>query len=199
MELTQAALAAELSVGEVAAESAQHRLQRVFSGCADGLYRFILVRVGLNRHAADDLIQQACYEAARKRSVPEADADCEAWLFGIARNRIRKHWRSLRRKGVQLASENEGVARELLAAMERGPLPAELLGREEAVTQLMLAVTALPSVDQQVLFAYYFDGRSHQEIAEHSGTSAKSVEMRLYRVRARLRGMLGAPQGEIEP
>jgi RNA polymerase sigma-70 factor (ECF subfamily) len=191
VELTQAAVAADVVVVEGATEEPRRRLQRVFAACADGLYRFILARVASDGHTADDVIQQVCCEAARKRHIPPDDAECEAWLFGIARNRIRRHWRTLRRKGLRLASENETIAKELLSAMQRGPLPAELLGRQETVVQLMLAVTALPAADQEVLFAFYFDGRSQQAIAESLGASVKSVEMRLYRTRTRLRAMLG--------
>lgn len=196
MELTAAAAAAEITETELndtrspARDDPRPRLAGAFDRCADGLFRFILVRVGMNRHAAEDLIQQVCCEAARKGGVPDGDDACEAWLFGIARNRVRKYWRWRRRRNMALASESDAVSRELLAAMERGPLPGELLSRQEAATRMMLAITELPAADQQLLFAFYFDGRSSQEIAEINQTTAKGIESRLYRVRAKLRSLL---------
>jgi len=194
VELTGAAAAARIVIESERCEPSHQRLQRVFGQSADGLYRYIVVRVGGDRHAADDLIQQVCYEAARKRAVPLDDAQCEAWLFGIARNRIRKHWRRLRRRGVQLVGEDATVAGELVAAMEKGPLPPEVLSKRESIAQLMLAITALPAADQQILFAFYFDGRPQQAIAAERGLTAKSVETRLYRVRSRLRAILSENQ-----
>lgn len=202
MELTSAANAAEISgtsidIDAPAAittperEMNRDRLALVFERCADGLFRYLLLRVGMNAHAAEDLIQQVCYEAARKQRMPEGDDACEAWLFGIARNRIRKYWRWHWRKDGRRECDRGAVARELLAGLERGPLPGELLSRKESSEQLMLAVTELPAADQQLLFAFYFDGRSSQEIAVQIGTTAKSVESRLYRIRCKLRALLG--------
>lgn len=202
MELTGAANAAEIrgtsiDIDAPAAKSMSERetnrdrLALVFERCADGLFRYLLVRAGMDVHAAEDLIQQVCYEAARKRRIPAGEDDCEAWLFGIARNRVRKYWRWHWRKGRRREGDRAAVVRELLAALEFGPLPGELLSRKESSEQLMLAVTELPAADQQVLFAFYFDERSSQEIAVQIGATAKSVESRLYRIRGKLRALLG--------
>ncbi len=198
MELTRAAVAAPIYAEQRTPENPLARLQRAFESCGDGLYRYILVRVGGDRHAADDLVQQVCYEAARKRSIPESVAECEAWMFGIARNRIRKHWRRLSRKGVRLECEDGAIAAEILAAMQQGPLPSDARSRRETAAQLMLAITALPAADQQLVFAYYFDGRSHAEIAAERELTPKSIETRLYRIRARLRSMLGDKKSEVD-
>lgn len=201
MDLTITASAAEMAPTdpasmEVSGEArASAHLARTFNRCGDGLFRFILLRVGMDQHAAEDLIQQVCCEAARKpKCLPLDDDRCEAWLFGIARNRVRKHWRWRRRKGIALASQSDALATELLSAMQRGPLPAELLSRTESSTRLMLAITELPAADQQLLLAFYFDGRSLSEIAQSNQTTAKGVESRLYRIRAKLRHLLGGIQ-----
>ena len=43
------------------------RLPEAFSGIADGLYRWILLRVGRHRHVAGDILQKKCHEACRSR------------------------------------------------------------------------------------------------------------------------------------
>lgn len=175
------------------ADDRRNRLQDAFSSCCDGLYRFILVRVGGQRDAADDLLQQTCFVAAGKSRLPDGD-ECEAWLFGIARNLVRKHWRTqkVRGKTLPLLDAEPGAA--LLDAMESGPLPAEVLESDEAATRLLAAVTALSADDQRLVFAFYFQGRPHTDIAEETGASAKGVETRLYRIRRRLRALLCEPQ-----
>lgn len=52
------------------ARNRREALEQVFERGRDALYRFILVRTGMNRDASDDLLQQTCYEAARHPSPP---------------------------------------------------------------------------------------------------------------------------------
>lgn len=171
-------------------EASPDRLRRVFSARCDAIYAFIVVRVGGDRDAADDLLQQTCYEAARKRRVPEPDDACEAWLFGIARNLVRRHWRTQKRRGILLPLGDHETGRNVAEKMQAGALSAESINDSKLVTQLMLAITSLPASDQQLIFAFYFDGRSQQQIAEQQDTTAKSIEARLYRLRSRLRDKL---------
>ncbi len=170
------------------------RLRRVFDACCDGLYRYILVRVGGDRHAADDLLQQTCCTAVAHRARPEDGEACEAWLVGIARNLVRKHWRDRKRTNGQVPVESAGVSRWLADDMDRYPLPAEVLARKEVSDLLLLAVTALPAADQELVFAFYFEERSRSAIAEATGTTVKGIEARLYRVRNRLRDLLKDPE-----
>ncbi len=162
----------------------------IIAQCCDGLRRFILVRVGGDSHVADDLLQQTCCIAAGRSSMPRQADECEAWLRGVARNLIRRRWRELKRMGRHIPIADGTLGRQLAEDMESRPLPPEVLLREESSTQLMLAVTSLPSADQQIIFAFYFEGRSQADIADDLNVTAKSVEARLYRVRGRLRTIL---------
>ena len=172
------------------ASTARGGVWRVFNGACDGLYRFILVRVGGDCSVADDLLQQMCCVAAGHRRPPSEPEACEAWLRGIARNLIRKHWRDARRHGRHLPIEDAAISSRLAEDLDERPLPSEVLARQELKEQLLLAVTALPSADQGLIFAFYFEGRSQAEIAAESSVSVKSVEARLYRARTRLRETL---------
>jgi len=171
-------------------------LPELFRASADGLYRFILVRVGNDRHAADDLLQQTCHVAVRRRQAIPTNGAAEAWLFGIARNLVRRHWRSRRWWRLGRADHEADTARRLLQAMDAGPLPEELLTAQETSRALLLAVTELPTDDQQLVFSYYFDGRSQVDLAAESGVTPKAVEMRLYRIRSRLRTILEGQEGK---
>jgi RNA polymerase sigma-70 factor (ECF subfamily) len=190
VEVANPAVSAEALMASPKDCDKQDRLRRVFRHCGDGLYRFILVRVGGDRNVADDLLQQTCHEAARHRRMPDDDTECEAWLHGIARNLIRRHWRQNGRSGNHVTVEDARLSQQLVEDMESHPLPPDAVARKELGHQLLLAVTALPASDQHLVFAFYFEGRSQAEIASELGVTVKSIETRLYRTRQRLRTIL---------
>lgn len=181
---------AETAESVRAASASRGCVWRVFHDACDGLYRFILVRVGGDHSAADDLLQQMCCVAAGHRRPPGEPEACEAWLRGIARNLIRKHWREMRRHGRHLPIEDAALSSRLAEDLTERPLPPEVLARRESKEQLLLAVTSMPAADQSLIFAFYFEGRSQADIAKASGVSVKSLEARLYRARGRLRTAL---------
>lgn len=170
-------------------EPRSERLRRVFERTCDGLYRFILIRAGNDRHAADELLQETCEIAAGHRRFPWDEDACEAWLRGIARNLLKKHWRQAAKRRA-LPLHGARTSRELAEALESGPLPSEALTHDETVSQLMRAITALPAAEQRLIFEFYFDERPTVQIAGDLGVSVKSVESRLYRIRSRLRAEL---------
>jgi len=169
-------------------------LREVFDRSAGALYRFVLVRVGGNRDVADDLLQQTCCEAARHPRPPDGRDACEAWLRGIARNLVRRHWRNHKREADVIPLEDAALANRLADDLESRPLPPDVLIQQESVTQLLLALTSLSAADQSLIVDYYFEQRPQAVIARELGVSEKSVESRLYRVRGRLRTALRNPE-----
>jgi len=187
VEIAIAAAKSERTRADVDACDGRDVVLRVFRGAVDSLYRFILLRVGRDRDAADDLLQQTCCEAARNARPPGDEGECEAWLRGIARNLVRQHWRRAARQGCLVPLEEAVSARQLADDLESRPLPQDVLIKDESLEQLLLAVTSLAAADQSLIFAYYFDGRSQAQLAGELGVTEKSIESRLYRARGRLR------------
>lgn len=157
----------------------------------DALYRFILVRVGCDEAAAEDLLQQTAETALRAdEGTLGAVESPEGWLRGVARNLVRRHWRdAAQRNGHARPAPDAG--RRALAALESG-CPADALALAELRVALLWAVASLPAADQWLLYAVYRHGRPHDDIAGELGCSPKAVEMRLYRTRSRLREALAA-------
>ena len=78
--------------GTVVAKPAMD-VDRVFDRCARAFCRYFAVRTGDNQHTVDDLMQQLWLQARRKAySVRQPNA--EAWLWRVAQNLLRAHWRS---------------------------------------------------------------------------------------------------------
>jgi RNA polymerase sigma-70 factor (ECF subfamily) len=71
-----------------------------------------------------------------------------------------------------------------------GPLPVERLVATETIARLTSAVATLSEADRHLIFACYFDGRSHADLAKELGVSPKTIETRLYRARRHLRAAL---------
>jgi RNA polymerase sigma-70 factor (ECF subfamily) len=122
--------------------------------------------------------------------MPTDDTECEPWLYGIARNLVRKHWRQNGRNGRVVPLEDADVAGRLAQNMESRPLPPDAAAQAESAQQLLLAVTALPASEQKLVFAFYFEGRPQSDIASDLGVTPKTIETRLYRARQRLRASL---------
>lgn len=164
-------------------------LEAAFDRCGTALFRFVCVRVGGDRHLADDLMQQLWVQASRsERFVPEHEL--EFWLRAIARNLVRSHWRRHARAPAHLPLADPALGGDLAQRLVAEELPVEALARREASDQLLLALTELPAADQELIVAYYFHERSQAELADELGLSERAIEGRLYRARQALREKL---------
>jgi len=178
-----------LSVPVSAPAETRARVEVVFDRCSAALYRYFAVRVGGDAHLADDLMQQLWLNATRtERPVPEDQM--EFWLRGIAANLIRAHWRRQKRRPAMIPLADPHLAAELADRLVTEELPPEILERKEARDQLLLAITELPSREQELIVGHYFDGASFAELARRTGSSERAIEGRLYRARQALREKL---------
>ena len=161
----------------------------------DALYRFIYFRIGADSAAAEDVLQETARIALAHDAAPDGADDQEGWLRGIARNLIRRHWRTARRSVESIDAVNGGNSHPQVADVHR---PDAAAIQRETMDRLMFAVSALPSEDQRILYAFYKHGRTRAQIAESLGVTEKSVQSRLYRLRTRLRERLESPEGIME-
>ena len=148
------------------------------------VYRFIARRVGTG--LAEDLAAEAFATAYRRRASYDPDrGSLRSWLFGIATNIVREHWRDEQRLlelDARLASAGPGsfdedadsrVVATALAPRIAGALAA--LGREQ----------------RDVLLLHAWADLSHEEISAALGIANGTARSRLSRARAALRAQLG--------
>jgi len=158
---------------------------------AQGLYRYLAVRLDGDDSLAEDLMQELCLQAARSAPPQSANRQrVDGWVFGIARNVLRRHWRTAARRRRNLPMVNTDHAAQLAERLDKVPLPEELIERREVQQQVMLALTSLPAADQDILLRCYFDNQTQAQIAEALGTSPRAIEGRMYRARQALRQRL---------
>ena len=135
---------------------------------------------------ADDLVQEAYLRFLRSDFEGEDDNHRKNYLYRIATNLMRDHFRRKR-------PETDEVP-------ERDSAP----GHDVAIhlrSDVGSAMAELSPRDRQMLWLAYVEGASHREIAKALGLRAASIRSMLFRARQRLAEQLKArglrPQEEM--
>lgn len=139
---------------------------------------------------AEDLVSEVWIAAFRARSTYDpAFAVARPWLFGIARNVLRRHWRT--RPDEEL--EADMTSRPLRS----DPWPAvdERLHGADALRE---ALAGLRPAEREVLLLVVWEELTVAEAARTVGIPAGTARYHLHRARMKLRGALG-DQPEAEP
>jgi RNA polymerase sigma factor (sigma-70 family) len=141
----------------------------------------VLARQLRSPQAAQDLVQQTFLQLHRARFDFRPDAKLRPWLFTIALNLKREHFRRVQR---------------------RPETPLELDGRsdpsvdppsfEQADTDktVRLALERLPPDHREVIVLHWFEGLSFAEVSELVGASVSAVKVRAHRGYVALRTLL---------
>jgi RNA polymerase sigma-70 factor (ECF subfamily) len=143
--------------------------------------------------AVDDVLQEVAVAVLRQPHRPDRPEKVAPWLYRIAVRKVINYRRHLgrRRKLLDGFTAEYGEA----AGLEKST-PGEWLFRQESDQQLGRAMRRLPEGDRQILMLKYTEGWGYRELAEHLGTTVKTVEYRLLRARQALRDELSKDDGQ---
>jgi RNA polymerase sigma-70 factor (ECF subfamily) len=143
-----------------------------------------LARTTGDARLADDLLQETYYRFLRSRATLESDDHRRNYLFRIATNLARDHWRRPR------------AERRLLEAADAERLSVDAHSADRAVRRLDLAkaMGRMKPRERSLLWLAYAQGFSHEEIAEVLGLKKASLKALLFRARQKLIGLLGTPR-----
>lgn len=147
------------------------------------LHRYLARRLGAS--AADDLAAETFAVAFRSWDRLDRARPVRPWLYGIAANLVRHHWRKERR--MLRAYARTGVDPVLAdddSAVER--VDAEARQRE-----LADALAQLRPDEREILLLHAWADLADSEIAAALGLPVGTVKSRLSRTRERLRNQLG--------
>jgi RNA polymerase sigma factor (sigma-70 family) len=146
------------------------------------LHRYLARRLGAS--VADDLAAETFAVAFRSWDRLDPERPVRPWLYGIAANVVRHHWRKERRMlrayartGVDpvLAEEDEAIER----------VEADVRRRE-----LANALALLRPDEREILLLHAWADLTDSEIAAALGLPLGTVKSRLSRTRERLRNQL---------
>jgi RNA polymerase sigma-70 factor (ECF subfamily) len=147
------------------------------------IHRFLSRRVG--SALADDLAAETFAVGYRARTSFDPDrGSVRAWLFGIATNLLRSHWRDeqhLLALEARLISEPERLA----------PAASEVVLSSLVAPRLAAALGMLTGDQRDVLLLHAWTELSNEEIASALDVPAGTIRSRLSRARAELRAALG--------
>lgn len=168
-----------------------------FEAYFDRVYGYIrgLVR---SETLAEDLTQDVFLQIHRNLESYDPTRPLRPWVFTIAVNRVRDHWRSrAHHQGLKDTSLDveDGLALSLEARDSAPDLPLERLEDAEGVRA---AVAGLPPTLREVLVLRVFEEQPFEQIAEVLGSNTVAVRKRYSRALAELRQRLGAgaPEGQ---
>lgn len=137
---------------------------------------------------ADDLVQEAYYRLLRSDFVPESDAHAKNYLYRIATNLMRDHFRGAgrRRATGEVAAESGSES-----SPAREPVAADTPDRRVRMRRdLRRFLDRLSPKDRRLLWLAHVEGASHREIAEVLEVQESSVRVLVFRARRRLAAML---------
>jgi len=149
-----------------------------------------------SRETAEDLAQDVFYAALRGAGGFAGRASPAAWLFGIARNRLRRHYRAGRYK-ARLTGRLLDAVRHGRPTEEAGP--EERAVRNELQQQLLDAIRRLEDREREVVLLRVFGELPFREIGELLGISENHARVIFHRIKLQLHKEMGdKPDGRQE-
>lgn len=151
----------------------------------DAIFRYLRRRVGTA--VAEDLAAQTFIHAFEGRASYHVDQpSARPWLFGIATNMLRRHWRTERRELLAYARLGRDPLEDEFDAVERA-IDSDALG-----PVLAEAIARLNEGDRDVLLLFAWGEQSYEEIGLALDIPVGTVRSRLARARRITRELLAA-------
>jgi RNA polymerase sigma-70 factor (ECF subfamily) len=137
-----------------------------------------------------DIVAEVFVVAWRRfLDVPEQTKELP-WLYGVARNLVANHFRSVQRSSA-LADRLAFEASVSVDSVTRFPSDLEI--------RVQRAVDHLSELDREIFRLIHWEELSHEEVGLSLGITAKAVERRVARARRKVRDYLNSLDKFITP
>ena len=137
---------------------------------------------------AADLSQEVFVRVYRSRRRYRPKASASSYLFTIAANLARNHFRWSKRHPEAALDD---AFSDLLEGAPENTDPSAHLERDEESARVRAAVQRLPEKLRTPVILFHFNELPQSEVAKSLRCSEKTVETRLYRARKLMRASLG--------
>jgi RNA polymerase sigma-70 factor (ECF subfamily) len=142
-----------------------------------------LTRVSGDPALADDLMQESYVRflsAAKPPSMEDGEVASRRYLFRIATNLLRDHWRRPHCTSIEEISE------ELFSSSGSS-------AQSDSIAILNPAMARMKPRERQLLWLAHAEGYSHREIADVTGLGSASIRLLLFRARRKMARLLREP------
>lgn len=145
-----------------------------------------LMRLGADNALAEELAQDVMVTVWRKADLfDRTQASVSTWLFRVARNK--------RIDAIRRTTKPELDPNDPLLLPSAPPAADSVITGAERDQLVREAIVDLPEEQRQLLQQAFYDGLSHREIAEQTGTPLGTVKSRLRLAFLKLRSKLDSP------
>lgn len=153
--------------------------ERIFREHGRRVHHFIRKRVS-HREDAEDLVQMTWLEVFRNCDKFAGASRPETWVFGIALNLVRNHFRllSARPHYDELAEDS---------VLAQGDDPSQITEYQRILNATLSSIAVLPEDTRHLLSLLVEKEDSYQDIAENLNIPVGTVRSRLSRVRVSLK------------
>jgi RNA polymerase sigma-70 factor, ECF subfamily len=148
-----------------------------------------LARVSGDAALADDLMQESFVRFLCASTPLEGEIDCRRYLFRIASNLLRDHWRRPRMTALEEIPEQT-----FAATGSAGQIDSQI----DCSTVLAPALAQIRPRDRQLLWLAHAENYTHKEIAEITGLGVTSIRLLLFRARKKMARLL-EEQPDVNP
>ena len=145
----------------------------IYDRNADTVY-YVCYSFMKNKPEAEDMMQETFLRLISSGKTFENERHEKAWLIvtasNLCKNALKRHWRK-----EESIEDNVALASQVV----------------ESDNSVLEAILSLPTEYKTVVYMYYYEGYSTEEIAKHLRCPSATVRTRLARARKLLRSMLG--------
>ena len=167
----------------------------LFARYEKGIFNHIYRMVG-DYEDATDLTSQTFLHAFRSYDRFRGEAQVYTWLYRIAINLCKNHFRKRDREAridiisfdAPIFSDGEEMERDI---EDLSQSPERLMEGQELQTLIQSAILGLPVDLRTVILLRDVQGLSYQEVAQITDCSVEAVKSRIFRARGQLRKILG--------
>lgn len=134
------------------------------------LYNFIHKSLNFS-HEADDLFQETLLKGFRYFHSFKRDKNFKTWIFTIAHNLVKDHFKSKQRRSLELLEDANGIA-----SGEDASIPRD-------VREIYQVAATLNPRQREVFFLFYYNEFKIPEIVRITGLTTVNVKFILHQAR----------------
>ncbi|MCY7780305.1 RNA polymerase sigma factor [Bacillus haynesii] len=153
------------------------KLEEVYKNIQPSVYAFFYIKT-LHKETAEDLTQEVFYQAVKGYHTFSGKSTIKTWVFAIAKNVLKKHFRS----GASKAGANTIIQHEEAACLSS----EEHLLKTEKERRLLEEINRLDETSQEIVTLRIYGELSFKEISMLTGKTENYVRVGFHRAKVKL-------------